>query len=323
MATYLPFDCDPQIPPPYSLPGVTIQNFRLAANMAQQQLLVDQYLNIGDPSERGFYYQAYLPFVDMDFVHYPSMSYALPPFSGMGSITQNELYFRIYVVKFIPVLDLIWLPVPAIIGFFPYMFVDNSWSMIAGREVSGFPKLLASFNGPTQLPSQPLRPFPIEASTLAFSSIGPGVQGQMAPFVTIQTLAPDGPGNIPVNNNWTLSQTDIDKLKQEDPAVAAALASVLPTGPSSVLRTVQLKQFRSAGSSTDACFQAIVEGQFTASNFQFLNPQSAQIQINAYLDLSIAAALGLGSAMPIYPISQYAATCDLLYTQEETIFQNQ
>jgi hypothetical protein len=320
MATYIPVNCDPQTPPPYTCNGVTIQSFRLPANLVQQQLLVDQYLNSGDTADRGFYYQACMPFVDMDFVYYANMSYDLPPYSNLGSISQNELYFKIYVVKFIAVLDVFWLPVPAIMGFFPYMFVDNSWSMIAGREVSGFPKLLASFAYPAQQANQPLQPYPIQASTLAFNTIGPGAQAQMFPFVTIQALAQGAPVNPRVNNNWTLSSAEIALLN--NPAVAAALASGLTTGPS-LLRTVQLKQFRTAGSSTDACFQGIVEGQFSVSNLQFLNPQLAQIDINSYVTLSIAATLGLGAAMPIYPISQYAATCDLLYSQEATIFEYQ
>jgi hypothetical protein len=322
MPASLPLDSDPQIPPPYNCPGVTIQSFRLTSKVAQQQLLVDEYLNIGDPLARGFYYQAFLPFVDMDFVYYPNMSSGMSQLPNMGSITQSELYFKIYVVKFVPFLDVFWLPVPAIIGFFPYMFVDNSWSMIAGREVSGFPKLLASFTPPPQQAiqaNQPLRPYPIQATTLAFNTVGPGTQAQQLPFVTIQALAQAPGNNVVRTSDWTLSLADLKAL--DDPAVVDAIQSALQSDPS-LLQTVQLKQFRAAGSRTDACFQGIVEGQFAVSNMTFLNPPLAQIVINAYATLSIAAALGL-DASPVSPISQYAVTCDLLYTEGETTFVNQ
>jgi len=319
MPAYLPLDSDPQIPPPYNFPGVTIQSFRLTSKVAQQQLLVDGYLNIGDPLARGFYYQALLPFVDMDFVYYPNMNSGMSQPPNMGSITQSELYFKIYVVKFVPVLDVFWLPVPAIMGFFPYMFVDNFWSMIAGREVSGFPKLLASFTPPPQPANQPLRPYPIQATTLAFNAVGPGTQAQQLPFVTIQALAQAAGGTVVRTSDWTLSPADLALL--DDPAVIAAIEAALLSDPS-LLQTVQLKQFRAAGSRTDACFQGIVEGQFAVSNMAFLNPPLAQININAHATLSIAAALGL-DASPISPISQYAATCDLVYTQGEMTFLNQ
>jgi hypothetical protein len=318
MANYLPLDSDPQIPPPYNCPGVTIQSFRLPSKLAQQQLLVDTYLNIGDIEDRGFYYTACMPFVDMDFVNYPSMSYGLPPLGNMGSISQNELYFRIYVVKFVVVLDVFWVPVPTIMGFFPYMFVDNSWSMVAGREVSGFPKLMASFNSPPQTPNQPLRPYPIAASTLGFANIGPGARAEMLPCITIQPLPQGANNNIAIAQKWALSAADLNFLN--DPVAAAALETAL-TADDSLLSTVQLKQFRTAGSSTSACFQAIVEGQFSVSNMNFLIPPPAQISINQLATLSIAPALGLG-ASPITPISQYAATCDLHYTQEQTVFVN-
>ena len=106
-----------------------------------------------------------------------------------------------------------------------------------------------------------------------------------------------------------------------DPIIATAFHSALAADPG-LLRTVQIKEFRSPSSTTDACYQSIVEGQFSANNFQVLNPPPAQININSYATLSIAATLGLNTSTPIYPISQYAATCDLVYNQEKTIFVN-
>lgn len=311
MAAYIQRDSDPEIPPPYSFPGVTIQSFRLRSNISQQQSLCDRYLNIGPLDARGFYYQAVVPFVDLDYVNYPMM---ISGNASTGFMTQNELYFRIYLVKFVSVLDSIFLPVPAIIGFLPYIYVDNVWSLIAGREVSGFPKLLASFQFPAAQPNPPLKAYPIQASTLAFETLGPGVQPQVVNFITIAA----NQAAVPNRNVWALADQDLVGL---NPAVAEAFTSFLATDPG-LLRTVQLKEFRDPDSPMDASYQAIVEGQFSATNFQLLNPAPAQININSYVTLSIAANLGLNPMMPLLPISQYAGTCDLTYSQEETLFVN-
>ena len=113
---------------------------------------------------------------------------------------QFELYFRVYLVKFVQFWDLIWLPVPAMIGFLPYIYVDNVWSLIAGREISGFPKLLANFEIPSPQTNPPLQPYPIEAYTLAFQYFGPNAHPQMVNFLTIEALAA-AQANIPVRND--------------------------------------------------------------------------------------------------------------------------
>jgi len=143
----------------------------------------------------------------------------------------------------------------------------------------------------------------------------------MVNFLTIEALAPGTQANIPVRNDWTLSPADFAEV---DPIIATAFGPALAAlaADPGLLRTVQLKEFRSPSSTTDACYQSIVEGQFSANNFQVLNPPPAQININSYATLSIAATLGLDASMPLYPISQYAATCDLVYTHEEAIFVN-
>src|SRR6516164_7908974 len=84
---------NPEVPPPYKFPGVTIMSFRLPAKLANLQHLCDQMLNIGSLADRGFEYRAFTDFVDMEIVTYPKMMFDEPPFSNWGYASQQEIYF--------------------------------------------------------------------------------------------------------------------------------------------------------------------------------------------------------------------------------------
>src|SRR3954451_23908039 len=140
MITYIQRNDDPAIPPPYDFPEITMRSFRLPARVANLQALCDKYLNIGTLEDRGFEYRALFGFVDMELVTYPTMMFAQEPFSGWGFASQQELYFRFFVWKFISLGGILFPdPIPEL--FFPFMFVDNSWSMTSGRAVLVFPKV--------------------------------------------------------------------------------------------------------------------------------------------------------------------------------------
>ena len=200
------------------------------------------------------------------------------------------------------------LPEPALYCFFPYIFVDNPWSIIAGREVIGFPKMLADF-GPA--------PFAIPASakTLAITVPGTGSQLHSAEFLTITNAGSTSTSTK--THTWTLTPADLARI---DPALNF-INSITPQGE--FLRTAHLKQFRDGASSDNACYQAIIEGNFTMTNFRAKIAHAVIIEINAFHTLKIDENLGLlGSSSNIVPLSQFSATIDLKYENATTVFQN-
>jgi hypothetical protein len=54
MIQFIQRNDNPEIPPPYKFPGITIMSFQLPAKLANLQDLCDQMLNIGSLSDRGF-----------------------------------------------------------------------------------------------------------------------------------------------------------------------------------------------------------------------------------------------------------------------------
>src|SRR4051812_14507526 len=101
MAQFIVRADDPEVPPPYEFPGITIMSFRLPATLANLQKLCNDLLNIGPPPEqRGFEYRAVAGFVDMEIVTYPKMIFAQAPYNTWGFATQQEIYFRFMVWRF-------------------------------------------------------------------------------------------------------------------------------------------------------------------------------------------------------------------------------
>src|SRR5512139_2057732 len=82
---------NPEVPPPYEFPGITIMSFRLPATLANLQSLCDQLLNIGSVDQRHFVYRAVASFVDMEIVTYPKMVFAQAPYKDWGFATQQEI----------------------------------------------------------------------------------------------------------------------------------------------------------------------------------------------------------------------------------------
>ena len=305
---------NPEIPPPYKFPGITIMNFQLPANMANLQGLCDELLNIGTLADRGFEYRAFTDFVDMEIVTYPRMMFDQLPYSQWGYATQQELYFRFYVWRF----DLIGgLLFPELFPelFFPFIYVDNSWSMISGRNVIGYPKIMAQFDPTPMLGADPLR---IKASALAMQTHSPTTELKMHPIVEINpsgaAAAPEVPGGV-----WPwvglAAKTNIldPNLQQQSQAFLAGIPNIFST--------VQLKQFRDLPSG--ACFQAVVSTPFTPSNFGVPKPlPPVTVTVNSYASLDIPGSLGFPAATPLRPALQYSVSLDMSMGNGSDLFVN-
>ncbi len=311
MIPFITRDSDPQAPPPYKFPSVTVRSFQLEADWDALNALCDATLNIGDFADRGFLYSPLpmFPYVSLDVLTYPRMEDINPDFRNEGYTTQNECYFRIFVVKYVPFFGFL-LPVD-ISAFFPYMFVDQPWSMISGREVIGFPKVMADFKIPDPLGN-------IVVSTGVLDVYNPATKLTVEPAVTIHPppgLAAPPPG-APAYA-WPWGYLDLEQL---DPTHQALLQQV-PLALSGGFSTVQLKQFRDPENDEYACYQALLRGAFTVGNVdvQSYSAQS-QVHIPDYDSLQIASNLGLQPAGPsVYlSVGEYTMTCDMAYSDVTT-----
>ena len=301
---------DPQIPPPYSFPNVTIHSFRLAANMGTLTELCNARLNIGKGEKRGFEYRPILPFVDLEVLHYPRMVSANPRFN-YGWLTQRECYFRLLVGRY----DLTaGGPVPAEAAvFIPYIFVDNPWSVVCGREVVGFPKVMASITTPNSETGETGRLYPIRVSTDVFEQYSAKSNQCGCPIVEIEDsqlgLASE---EVPKGTIWPWG---VFNPRTIDPALLPYLQD------RSRFSTIQLKQIRDAQESEIACYQALIHAEFAVDRMDLKSLTAAEITIPRYDSLRIEQELGL-MGETLQPLWQYSVVCDLKYGNVRNLFVN-
>ncbi len=311
MTSFIQRDDNPEIPPPYKFPGINIMSFRLQADLGKLQGLCDELLNIGSLADRGFEYWAFTDFVDMEIVTYPKMMFDEQPYSSWGFASQQELYFRFYVWKLNMFGGLLF-PDPLPELFFPFIYVDNSWSMISGRNVIGFPKVMAQFSPTPVLGANPLK---IKVSALALDIYSPTTELKWHPIVEINpttALAPQ-----PIDGLWPWVGLAADAA---DPIIEEALTSFISALPNA-FQTVQLKQFRDLP--TGACFQAVVNTPFTPYNIGAVNPLPAvSITVNEYDSLKIPTSLGLQANTPLQPLLQYSVSLDMRMDNGSNLFIN-
>lgn len=143
---YVELAGDPQGPPPYRFENVDIFGFKLPVrNPEKLRRYCESVLNF-EGDDQGFKYKVATDFVVVELLEYGSMRFDR---SGKRAawqresdrVAQNELVIRVLVGKVED--DSGAATEPKV--FVPVIFVDNAWSVVCGREVIGFPKLLAKF----------------------------------------------------------------------------------------------------------------------------------------------------------------------------------
>jgi hypothetical protein len=148
----------PQEHAPWGFERVFVHRFVLPADGSRLRAVCDLVLNYKEDVS----FAPLTRFVTIDVLDYPTMRPRRPagrPMPGCG-MRQQELAFHITVEATSPATG-------AAIGVFdfcPFVYVDNAWSVVLGRESLGYPKLLASF----ALAGGPLdgKPTALEVATL-------------------------------------------------------------------------------------------------------------------------------------------------------------
>ena len=189
----------------------------------------------------------------------------------------------------------------------PYIFVDNAWSVISGREVIGYPKVYATFDLANP------GPYPIDMTTDVFENYDPAAPQTRRTVVEIrQTNTPQQ--GLQGFTTWPWGVLDLNTLS---PDLSILLTQVLQMAS---FPTIQLKQIRDAESAQRACYQALIQSEFQVTRIDQPSPlPSAEIRISHYDSLSIVKELGLGTG-PLYPLWQYSLTCDLEFLNTYNLF---
>lgn len=124
-----------QVKPPFAFSDVKMTIFPLQANLTRLTQFCDGYLN---QAPKIAQFKPFLPFVYLILLDYGRMSAAA---AQTGWVSQREVAFGVPLRWMAPGKD--GLAFHDLAFTTPFIFVDNEVSLTTGREVYGWPKLLA------------------------------------------------------------------------------------------------------------------------------------------------------------------------------------
>lgn len=216
-----------QVPPhPYLLRDVTLSAFAFRVDPTRVARLCDHQLNrvTGD----RFAYRPALPVAIAYFADSPSTEAA----DRRGATPEKELA--------------IWVPLRAdhprrLVWFCPYIFVDNTYPLVSGREIYGFPKALGRFEIPAR--DEAPRRFAVEVTGWS-----PG--GTRGPAHRFELLSVESTGRCARTST----------LRAVGPFGGWGASMLARLG--SAATSVSLKQIRDIEQPDRACYQAVVEAGF-------------------------------------------------------------
>jgi hypothetical protein len=277
-----------QLIPPFHFTGVTMRVFPLRANRYLLQRFIDQQLNIIPPEAGQF--RVFLPYIYLIIVNYGRMSVEA---ANLGWISQNEVAFSV---------PLIWTRqaggklVQDFAYVSPFIYVDNPLSMTTGREVYGWPKMMAGFD--PQLSSWMANPTNrIQQAAMSVDMVREAYSGAHATRCTlmevdsapIPTFAqvpfdvrnPLMPWNAMRKAIYTSSALLGDSVEifrgvldefvqgQAREGIGGQIERAMKSPASlGVLNTVNLKQFRDAQDPELFCYQAVTNTPMTIKSFR-------------------------------------------------------
>jgi hypothetical protein len=293
-ATYIPRDNEIVYPPPYQQADTLLTAWMLPSPKAHQRAILDAHLNTcsgGQPFE----YRPLLSRVMLVLADIGKVTSLSPAAAQFGWIPEQDICIWILCGAFklvdgVRVLDhLAW--------YVPYIWVTNADTMATGREAYGYPKAI----GWAQLPQGPEDRGPLWADGLVLPTFSPTTEVVQRRLFDLQRKPsnPDDPEPV------TFDET------QKRPAFEAIAKRIYDVGEPECdwnffvstfddllgdrLPMVFLKQFRDAGTSDGACYQAIVEANATVNAFRgagFLKP-GWDLRMYSYASVDMPKHLGI------------------------------
>jgi len=254
---------DPQIPAPYSFASVTLRTYPLRANIEALRDICRHFLN--DVSLKTGYNVTWEPWtnvVNLRVLDYESMRTVAPGYEGMGYSKQKEVILELQLKG----------SDGSIASFVPYCLVDNDWSLIAGREVLGYPKVLGDIR---MKPGERIQVYGSAVDTFATES-----EQKQLPLLDIAGSI-DMQQTDDAQSFWPFGP--IDKLygpKSPEALDIDFLAQLKQQYAGNRSPAVTLKQFRDGPDPRVAAYQSLVGFDLRLETFKrggLLNPSDVNI----------------------------------------------
>jgi hypothetical protein len=250
---------------PYMSRSARIAALVLEADRTQLEVFCDTYLNVpmgGHIRYRPLLGRILLTFTDLqgDLLDHQERN--------IGRVREAEVTFWVPVVAMKQAIGGLYVPT-GLAMFVPYLFVDNSFALVAGREVQGFFKSIGYFQ---HLPDVRNPEFSLD--TLAFKTFGPDQEGGIQRLMRVERI--QGQPAVAQTQLWSGGEEAFREIvhllteNQSGDVTHSWLDETLNlfvhvTKPE--VPVVFLKQFRSVEDTTKACYQAVVEAPGRVTDF--------------------------------------------------------
>lgn len=183
MPNFIPLPGDIVGAPPYRATGCLTQGLFLKGDLDAQQRFCDLALN--GPAAGGLVFRAVTEMVLMTAIYVESLGSTNSADAGKGVMQEWDVGFWTAVRGGRPDDEgdwkTYWLP--------SFLFVDSAAAMAAGREIFGYPKTVATFEGRGQERGDPSATLIVQH----FPRFGPGQRPVTEPLVRVTMDDPGGP----------------------------------------------------------------------------------------------------------------------------------
>ena len=274
---------------PYAIQQVRGCGFSVDGDHARMQALCDRTLNLPGSPVR---YRVLSKSVLLTFMHMGRLIPTLPPDDAKGFFIENELNVTMLLAAgreigevFIPN-RLVW--------YMPYLWLDSSEAMIAGRDVYGFPK----HYGEIAMPPAEGRPALFEAVGEVLHTFSAATPATLEPILrarrTDATAFEHEPALLAFDD--AIRTLFWQAISIEDPVLFTWTVGRNLTKPD-WLKLVFLRQLVSISDGTRACYQSVAEAPFHLTRFGgagFLRG-AYEVEIFPHASVPFAAELGIAS----------------------------
>ncbi len=171
-------------PQPFAAKRVTSSCFVLEGKLSHLEDLCHRFF--AEPTGGQIHYRPLTQYVVLTFNQMESVACEDPPYSRTGSGSETEVAFWVLTAA-VERMAGIWVA-QRLAWFVPYIFVDNSPNLIAGREIYGFPKEIGWF----EIPANPghAQRFSVEATVT--KRFGPHARAERAQLLGINRTGAPG-----------------------------------------------------------------------------------------------------------------------------------
>lgn len=235
---------------PFAIRQVTALGFAVEGDIDRLQALCDKTLNLASHTR----YRVLSSTVLITFMRMARLSSQLPPEAEHGSYRETELNVSLFLAaeekSFLG-----WRPA-RLVWHMPYLWLDSSAALIAGRDAYGFPKQYGTVAMP--LAEGQKAEFSVTGEVL--HRFAPSAQASLQPIITARrtdapTLEFEGPfGQVAETAEAFFRQT----LRITEPLLFIG-ASLADLTAEHLLNLVFLRQLPDIADGSRACYQSIAE----------------------------------------------------------------